>query len=441
MRANLHTALSARLLVMLAIAMAVPGLTGCASMKVQVAVFDRNYMDSTPFLSDEVATLRRSAEVAVRNHHIERGASRAAGKYADEIIEKVANRIPDKDAKRLRADLKTIIYNTMRPRIAAAVAATQQAIDTAHEARAVSPSEDERRRQKFADAIAKFAEARRRVRAVIDISADEIQVKIAPSLLTLVEQGLQSVREGEPRKQAAQEKIKVLVASAKPAAEQAFKTIAPNNLFDDPITPLIVSAPEQAWRGTYNSTEGFGSFGNTDIAVVMQEFGLFTIKGVRNDTQKATEATFHSINLLVSLAAVSAGIPPGTFKALSLGNDSTATESGDTSGQSGTTLTSDLSGADEKAEAARAVIRRQRSAAVAILSAIASQRNALEASPGTPEARKAAVESIKKTFQENVSELKASLVPPASSSSSDSSPPPTTQPENGDDDQPPVDNQ
>jgi hypothetical protein len=65
-----------------------------------------------------------------------------------------------------------------------------------------------------------------------------------------------------------------------------------NSLLDDPRAASVVYAPGSAWRQIYNDTLCEGYWGNTDCAVKMEYPGSFTIKGVRNDAAKITQATF-----------------------------------------------------------------------------------------------------------------------------------------------------
>jgi hypothetical protein len=205
---------------------------------------------------------------------------------------------------------------------------------------------------------------------------------------------------------------KVAVESAKSAAvsavnaaqvsgvSQSFTDIAPNNLKDDPNASLIVSAPENSWHGIYDRSFGSGTIGNTDIALVMQDTGAFTIKGVRNDTAKITAATFQSINMMIYLAGISAGVPVGAFHSLNLPGSTT-----DTGGQ-----TADpMQAAQAQTATANLALRQQRAAAVADMSAILRETLPLKSTAtdaASVTARTEAVARVRQVFDANAAQLK-----------------------------------
>lgn len=81
------------------------------------------------------------------------------------------------------------------------------------------------------------------------------------------------------------------------------------NIMDDPLAPAVIAAPNAFWKGIYNETTALGTMGNTDIAIKMETVGSFTIKGVRVDTSKVTEATFDVLKQSIRMVAAAYGVP------------------------------------------------------------------------------------------------------------------------------------
>src|SRR5262249_5124925 len=83
--------------------------------------------------------------------------------------------------------------------------------------------------------------------------------------------------------------IQQVTAKAQTVAEGL---IGNAGLLDDPRASAVVYAPDRYWGRRFNNTFCKGSFGNTDCAVKMEGLGSFTLKGVRLDATKITQATF-----------------------------------------------------------------------------------------------------------------------------------------------------
>lgn len=87
------------------------------------------------------------------------------------------------------------------------------------------------------------------------------------------------------------------------------------HLLDDPLAPVVIAAPNTFWKGVYNETTALGTMGNTDIAIKMEAVGGFTIKGVRVDASKVTEASFDVLKQSIRMVAAAYGVPlPATEK-------------------------------------------------------------------------------------------------------------------------------
>jgi len=404
-------------------------LGGCSQMTVTVSVFNPEYLDSTPFLATEVHTLRQKAEVTLRDKTLDNGAWAAArtlaNAAADTVYAKLSSRVQVKDQDRFHKDVYArfayLFYDAMRPGIAGARNALEDAVDTANHARLISIHDERCRHLAFSNARAKFIDANAKVRAIVE-EPIRLTSTSGPGS-SLIERSFNAAIADVAKTSPGVTLDGTLVADvhtsavgAKPAAEVHLDRLAPNNLFDDPNAPLVAGADKAAWRASYNRTYGSGSLGNTDIAVIMEDFGSFTIKGVRNDTSKVTDATFHSINLLTYLAGTAAGVPT-PFKPLNLEGETPVTDTSD--------ARADITAADKKTADSKAILLRQRSAAVDDLSALLAERkvltdNATAASPN--DARKAALARIKSTFDANASELHASTAATTTNDANKSNP-------------------
>jgi hypothetical protein len=80
-------------------------------------------------------------------------------------------------------------------------------------------------------------------------------------------------------------------------------------ILDDPRAAAVVYAPKQYWSRQFNQTFCSGWFGNTDCAVKMEGLGSFTIKGVRLDAAKITQATFSVAREAIQTVAAVYGVP------------------------------------------------------------------------------------------------------------------------------------
>lgn len=85
-------------------------------------------------------------------------------------------------------------------------------------------------------------------------------------------------------------------------------------LLHDPLSSSVISASNSLWKGKFNDTYARGIFGNSDIAVVMESLGHYTIKGLRLDASKAIEfsrKTFlHSIQFMAATQGYSTSAVP-----------------------------------------------------------------------------------------------------------------------------------
>ncbi|WP_250486979.1 hypothetical protein [Caballeronia sp. GaOx3] len=175
-----------------------------------------------------------------------------------------------------------------------------------------------------------------------------------------------------------------------------------NGILNDPLASSVVYAPESFWKRPespygINNTYASGIFGNADIAVKMESVGSFTIKGVRLDTSKITQATFATGRQTIKAVAAVYGIPlpaPGA-----------ATAPGPASGAVVPEVDIGFASPEEQRDNAQMAMNRARVAKLNVISAILAQRNALQGSDDTQ--RATAVNIVKSVFNANRGEFAA----------------------------------
>ncbi|WP_138990958.1 hypothetical protein [Larkinella sp. C7] len=92
---------------------------------------------------------------------------------------------------------------------------------------------------------------------------------------------------------------------------------------NDPLASIVAGADKKYWRAVANSAKGKTAIGNSDIAIVMEQNGEYTVKGIRNDATQATKATFAVMNLTIDALAKYSGVDISSNP-----TDSTSTISG-----------------------------------------------------------------------------------------------------------------
>lgn len=80
-------------------------------------------------------------------------------------------------------------------------------------------------------------------------------------------------------------------------------------VLSDVKVPFIVNASEDKWQGIYNYAWSRTLFGNSEIAIRMENLGESHIKGVMFDPSRVTKATFDGLATAVKVAAAAYGVP------------------------------------------------------------------------------------------------------------------------------------
>jgi hypothetical protein len=183
--------------------------------------------------------------------------------------------------------------------------------------------------------------------------------------------------------------------------------IGEHGILEDPLASAVVFAPESYWQrpdspSGINETYATGMFGNTDIAIKMEAVGSFTIKGVRLDASKITQATFAVGRQAIKTVAALYGVPMPTTEVKTT-QPTPATPFAETA--------IGFQSPDRRRAAAEEELLRRRLARLMLMETILIQRKALTDPAVTAEARATAVDTVKKLFTANRAQLDS---PPAS---------------------------
>jgi hypothetical protein len=163
-------------------------------------------------------------------------------------------------------------------------------------------------------------------------------------------------------------------------------------LLDDPRAASVVYAPDEQWKGRFNQTVCRGSGGNTDCAVKMEGLGDFTLKGVRLDATRITQATFTVARQTIQTVAAVYGIPlPAPSPAAATGGQ----------GADASALV-DLDSPIKRQRDASTAALQLRLARLAMFETIVTQRSALR---GGDAARAQAIKAIKAVVEANRKQL------------------------------------
>ena len=257
---------------------------GCANLDVTVHVLDQKYWSSTAYAQSLYREdIVRMAGVIHRGEFARRREQAAADATAafDEFVHRNARSVPKLAARRqtVRDSLRSEVNN----RYEAARTRFLQAFAVLSRADSEKPAELQAAIREYGEGAAELQVLEARINAFLDVS------EAAPAAKDAMTAEANSVSQ----------------AATKPAQG----LIGDYGILDDPLASAIVYAPEEYWVGCFNETSALGALGNTDIAIRMENVGNFTIKGVRNDAAKITQATFAVGRAAVQTVAAVYGVP------------------------------------------------------------------------------------------------------------------------------------
>jgi hypothetical protein len=333
---------------------------GCTAMTVSVSILDPTVLKGTgPWIEADVKAREPAAIKVAGNKDDSEATSRAAyafflslepeiKKYSNTLIQA---KLPEDSAKTM-ADYETRIRGDYQK----AAASYRKGLDESALAKTLggNPRVEEftRALNDFREGDRTLLELRQQIMGDLNFAATKISASTQPN--------------------SDKNSATSTVADASQQVTAKFDDLVGNaGILDDPHAPLVINAPESAWKGEPNNTRGCTILGNGDIAIKMQSIGNFNLKGIRVDATKVTQATFNALNLGVKLVAAAYGIP------LPAGTGSSSTAAATTTAQTSQT---DTDAASKQYQA--------HAAAVAILQAIASQAdNAQKDAAGAETAR------------------------------------------------------
>lgn len=334
---------------------------GCSSkLQVTVHVLDRDYWNHTPALVAEQVQLIESRVLEQRGANAFRKISQDIDDVMSVLFDSLAA-AGEVDRSDIPAFLENISVNTNR-QLATADSLYDQGLRQTTRARQSNSSSDERglylaAKGNFAAGDSVLATLARNVNQEFDSWLQDSAESLSASFVGLI-----------------------TTASREIIVPEAFST-RDSHLLDDVLAPLVINAPDNYWEGTFNDTYAKTRFGNSDIAIVMESLGEYTIKGVRLDASKVTEATFKTLSQSIQFVASASGRP---YSRNNEANEAT----GD-----GT----EMRLAEERQQEAETLQRLSRLSSVALLDAILNNRTAW-AEDVDPEDLKTAVTTLKNTF-------------------------------------------
>ena len=358
-------------------------LCSCAHMTVNVSILDRKYWSSPEQMSNSIS--EQIAKMAMKRGNGDFTKVRESMKL--EVTKAADNFYEDLRKKNIIAKnpvIKETIANNLKLAVDTAFNKADQSFKIAFE--------------KFGEASAKSPKDRLAIlyeaQSNLDQGYQEIlnaQEKISIELNQELIQGY-SIRNSQP------EMAKQVESKTKAALSGL---IGDRGILEDPLASSVVYAPGSYWTrpespAGINETYASGQFGNTDIAVKMEAVGSFTIKGVRLDASKITQATFAVGRQAIKTVAALYGIPTPT------GETKTQTPGSETS-FSETPI--GFEPPDRRRAAADEALLGRRLARLTLLETILIQRKTLT-DPNVPEAaRMASIQTVKDIYKSNRSEI------------------------------------
>lgn len=352
--------MTAKRMLLILVILASPLLGGCAQLSVKVAIFKREDLNDPALVRGLSNQLAANATMTLATGKIDSWSAEtkaAIGKYYGKLVQN--NVMAPADRSRLEADVSTAVDQ----RTDDVKKLYLKGIEDVANACVMQPPAAQR--MEHLAAIGVFTEAQSRIHALVrDVMTelDDTQPVAGPANALAVAAAKAEVDAAIDR---ASDKAKLQV-----------------QLFDDPYASLVVYSSEASWRGCFNETYGSGRVGNTDIAVKMDDEGIFTMKGVRVDASKFTKATFQSMSQGLRMLAAVYGVP------LPAGGGASDAAQPDASGLQA------ISRAEDERLNAEAALRMSRVVRLALLDSVLMQEAAL----ADPAKLPLAVDSIKGTF-------------------------------------------
>lgn len=350
-------------------------LPACTTLDVKVEIFNPSGITSEDALESTVKREAASHAYLMKTDFYSRTALDLKTQVADFLTYLSSVQCPDKSKVIADGDLPIFTSKakiSVEKAIGEAVAARNQGMTILRQAETINKGD---RSPNLSNSLAHFSAANK---ALLDLS-----INFEQAFETNTKQLIACLNQ-KPTSPNLDLLNKVITSQRKTqtAIEQKVESLTGGgHLFDDPLAPIVIAAPDKFWKGVYNETSALGTMGNTDIAIKMETVGSFTIKGLRVDASKVTEATFDVLKQSVRMVAAAYGVP---LPAAEKKNQHDA----------GGSPTDVLMAVDEVHQIADRKRLLSRSAALTLLDLIVAQRSDL-ASDST---RISAIQNIKRSF-------------------------------------------
>ncbi len=348
----------------------------CTTLDVKIEIFNPSGITSEDALESTVKREAASHAYLLRTDLYSRAATDLKGQVTAFVTYLASVQCPDKSKVIADGDLPRItnaVKKNVENAIGETVTARNEGMAVLRQAETIKKAE---RGEKLSNALAQFSAANKALRDLITASQQTFDVNTkqlivclnqtpTPPNLDLLNKVIASQRQTQT---SIEQKVESLTGGA--------------YLLDDPLAPIVIAASDEFWKGIYNETTALGTMGNTDIAIKMETVGSFTIKGLRVDASKVTEATFDVLKQSIRMVAAAYGVPlPSAEKK--------------TQQDAGGSPTDVLMATDEVRQVADRRRLLSKSAALTLLDLIVAQRSDL----ASDSKRGASIQNLKRSFE------------------------------------------
>lgn len=264
------------------------GAVGCASLDVDVSVFDRSCLTELDFLRaqalDHGARLR-ALQAAAAYDAAEREIV-AKARQAEEELACVGGTSDPRDYCLDPADVASHEFSAavgaaVHTKLDDAKAKARETLAKLDTAELIPASDVAGQKAAYADVLAAYVASDNAVRTLGTAVRSEIGNKGGDAVERLL-----------------------LLASRVEVTLQSR-----NDLSSDHLASAIANADDVCWEADYNEAFALGVAGNSDFAIKMESDSEYTIKGARLDASKLTRATFGAVRQGIAIAAAAYGVP------------------------------------------------------------------------------------------------------------------------------------
>lgn len=349
-------------------------LPACTTLDVKLQIFDPTGVTSDDALEATVTRPASDHSYLLKTDYYSRAAIDLKSQVANFLANLASVQCPDESKVIADEDLPKITRtatNNVEVAISEAVKARNEGVTILNQAKTIKKEE---RVTQLTTALSRFSTANK---ALLDLSTNFQQAfdENTKQLIVCLNQ-----KPTTPNLDLLG-KIITLQRQTQTSIEQKVESLTGGgHLLDDPLAPSVIAAPDQFWKGVYNETSAMGTMGNTDIAIKM-EGNSFTIKGLRVDASKVTEATFDVLKQSVRMVAAAYGVP------MPAGGRKTQQDAVGSP-------TDVLMAADEIRHVADRRRMLSKTAALTLLDLIVAQRSDLTSAP----TRATAIQNLKRSF-------------------------------------------